>query len=311
MFSPEQLSTLMAVVDEGTFEAAARRLDVTASAVSQRVKAMEQAAGRVLVKRTNPVRPTAAGGIVLRYARQVSLLSADTARQLGEGGSADGGVSVPLAVNADSLATWFLEAIAALPAGFNALFDIHREDQEHTTALLRSGAVMAAVTSTAKPVQGCTSHELGIMRYRAVCSPHFADRWLPVEAEPRRLAEVPVVTFDRSDDLQQRFLRTLGLPQPHPLRHYIPTSADFARAVLLGLGWAVLPEQQCLSEIADGRLIELAPDDPVDVHLYWQRWNLPSHLIDELSTAVREAAGRSLHPVGKARAKSRSGGIRG
>lgn len=299
MFAEEQLSTLVAIVDEGTFEAAARRLAVTASAISQRVKSMEQAVGQVLVQRTNPVRPTAAGSVVLRYARKVLLLAADTARELGDSDSMDTAVSVPLAVNADSLGTWFLEAIATLSVGSQILFDIHREDQENTTALLRSGAVMAAVTSTAKPVQGCTSDELGIMRYRAVCSPVFADRWLHDGREPGRLAEAPVVTFDRDDDLQQRFLANLGVRKPHSLRHYIPTSADFARAVTLGFGWALLPEQQCLAEISDGRLIELARDTPVDVRLYWQRWNLPSRLIDQLTAAVRAGARRSLLSFGQ------------
>ncbi len=301
-FQLDQLRTLLVLVEEGTFDAAAGRLRVTASAISQRVKAMEQAAGQILVQRTNPVVATAAGDIVLRLARQVQVLEHDTETELARGIHQGGRVSIALAVNADSLATWFLEALAVLTPTVDAVFDLVRDDQEHTTALLRSGTVMAAITSTAEPVQGCTSTPLGIMRYRAVCSTAFADRWLTGGVPKRtdapeiraRFADAPVVNFDRKDELQHDFLRTVMGIAARPPRHYVPTSSDFARAVVLGLGWALLPEQQCLAELRSGALIELAPDDPVDVQLYWQRWNLPSPLLDEISAVVHETARGSL-----------------
>ncbi|WP_350271651.1 LysR family transcriptional regulator ArgP [Frondihabitans sucicola] len=290
----DQLETLSALVDEGTFEAAARRLHVTASAVSQRVKAMETSTGRVLVQRTTPVSLTEAGMVVLRYARQVELLEADTRRALDGPDDTSGASRIALAVNADSLATWFLEALAGLGDDLGVVFDLHREDQEHTTRLLRSGTVMAAVTSTREPVQGCTTQALGAMRYRAVCSPGFALRWGLRDPAPSSLAAAPVVYFDRDDDLQESFVRKhTGSASTAP-RHYIPTSDDFARAVALGFGWGVLPEQQCLGAIAEGRLVELAPDDPLDVPLYWQRWNLASVLLDAVTEAVRVAGAGSL-----------------
>ncbi|MFC5930499.1 LysR family transcriptional regulator ArgP [Cryobacterium melibiosiphilum] len=298
----DHLHALVAVLEEGTFEAAARRLRVTASAVSQRIKAMEQIAGQVLVQRVTPVTTTAAGDVVLRYARQMQLLEADTTRALDDDLLHSGKRSIALAVNADSLATWFLEALAALPPRVDVVFTISREDQEHTTNLLRAGTVMAAVTSTPEPVQGCRSEKLGIMRYRAVCSPGFRDRWLGGIAAPWRLAGVPVVNFDRRDLLQDDFFRRavgqdLDTPGQAAPRHFIPTSADFARAVALGLGWGLLPEQQCLAEIARGDLVELAPAQPVDVPLYWQRWNLDSELLDDVTDAVRSAAATRLHAL--------------
>ncbi|TFD30300.1 LysR family transcriptional regulator ArgP [Cryobacterium cryoconiti] len=306
-FQLDHLRTLVALVEEGTFEAAAQRLRVTASAVSQRVKAMEQAAGQVLIQRVNPVVPTAAGDIVLRHARQVQLLESDVATELGAGLQAGGRTSLALAVNADSLGTWFLDALAAVPADSGAVFDIYREDQEHTTSLLRSGAVMAAVTSTAEAVQGCSSTRLGSMRYRAVASPRFVDAWLGGVAggsagpdlaglDLSGLDTAPMVNFDRRDDLQHRFLRGLGGRATDVPRHHIPTSADFARAVVLGLGWGLLPEQQCLTELGDGRLVELAPGHPIDVVLYWQRWNIASRLLDQVTEAVGRVAAASLHP---------------
>ncbi|QYF72114.1 LysR family transcriptional regulator ArgP [Cryobacterium sp. PAMC25264] len=291
-FTLDQLATLLALIEEGTFDKAARSLHITASAVSQRVKTMEQSCGRVLVQRTTPVALTDAGALVLRYARQVELLEADTVRALQDAGPAGQAVRVSLAVNADSLATWFLAALAGVSDELDVAFDLHREDQEHTLSLLRSGAVMAAVTSSRETIQGCVTEPLGRMRYRAVATPDFVARRLP--AGLAGLSAAPVVTFDRNDDLQDAFLRANnGRPGEAP-RHVIPASNDFARAVLLGLGWGVLPEQQCLAEIAAGSLVELAAAHPVDVPLYWQRWNLSSPLLDAVSAAVRDAAVREL-----------------
>ncbi|WP_423918028.1 LysR family transcriptional regulator ArgP [Frigoribacterium sp. 2-23] len=305
-FQLDQLRTLVALVDEGTFDAAATRLRVTASAVSQRIKALESEAGRVVVQRTNPVTPTEAGDVLLRYARQVVLLDADAARLLGPGISGSAGVdgagdtdsplevvSLPLAVNADSLGTWFLDALARVPAGLAVTFDLHRDDQEHTASLLRSGTVMAAVTSTADPVQGCRTEPLGVMRYLAVCTPGFRDRWLGGSARAARLAAAPVVDFDRKDGLQQRYLaETVG--EVSTRRHFVPTSHDFARAVTLGLGWGLLPEQQCRSEVDRGDLVLLSPRHHVDVPLYWQRWTIGSDLLDAVTDAVRAAAREAL-----------------
>ena len=287
----DQLATLVALADEGTFEAAARRLHVSASAISQRVRAAEIAAGQVLVQRTNPVRMTTPGNSLLRYARQVQLLQRDVERDLQQDISA---LTVAIAVNADSLATWFLDALAPLAAAENVVFDLHREDQEHTVSLLRAGVVAAAVSSTAEAVQGCSSVPLGIMRYRAVASSAFVARWMPDSLALSGLGTAPVVVFDRNDDLQHRFHEAItGLPLTGP-RHYIPTSADFASAVQLGFGWGLLPEQQCAEDLRAGSLVELAANDPIDVPLYWQRWNLASALLDSVSEAVVAGARDSL-----------------
>lgn len=302
-FQLDHLQTLAALVDEGSFDAAARRLHLTPSAVSQRVRAMEQTAGKTLVQRTTPVLTTPAGDVVLRYARQVLLLSRDTETELGLQATDRGRTSMAIAVNADSLATWFIDALAAVPARLEVVFDIRREDQDHSAALLRSGTVMAAVTGTRDAVQGCTSRALGIMRYRAVCRPALLDRAGRAPGGASRpggsgtpaavltgLAETPVIVFDRKDDLQDRFLRDVGAAQMRFPRTYVPTSDGFERAVVAGLGWGLLPEQQCMARIASGELVELAPHAPVDVLLFWQRWSLASPLLDELTQVVEAAA---------------------
>lgn len=292
-FRTEHLETLVALVEEGTFDAAARRLAVTPSAISQRIKAMERTAGQVLVQRSNPVEPTAAGDIALRYGRKMRLLEEEATRALsleeGEGGA----ITVPLAINADSLGTWFMEALARVDIP-GVAFEVFREDQEHTTSLLRAGKVMAAVTSDAEAVQGCRSELLGTMTYRAVCSPRFLEDRLGGEVTPPNLGRAPVVDFDRKDETQSRFFRRFADRPLQAPRHYIPTSADYARAIVLGLGWGLLPDQQCLDELERGELVELAPEQAVEVPLYWQRWTLESPLLEELTDAVKAVAAREM-----------------
>jgi LysR family transcriptional regulator (chromosome initiation inhibitor) len=197
-----QLRALDATVRAGTLEGAARALHVTPSAVSQRLRALEVATGRILLVRSKPVQVTDSGQAVLRLARQVDLLAADVVRELGGDGTDGALPTVPVAVNADSLATWVLPALA--PLAGEVCLDLHREDQERTSALLRAGVVMAAVTSDAEPVPGCTSTPLGGMRYRVCAAPSVAARWFPDGPIPAALARAPVVVFDRGDELQHR-----------------------------------------------------------------------------------------------------------
>ncbi|MBF0688225.1 MAG: ArgP/LysG family DNA-binding transcriptional regulator [Cellulomonas sp.] len=290
-----QLRALAAAADLGTFDAAARALHVTPSAVSQRIKALEQTAGAVLLRRDRPVRPTAAGEPLVRLARQLDALTADATRHLG------GDTAVPrvtLAVNGDSLTTWVLPALAPL-AGQVALHLV-REDQDRSAELLRDGSVMGAVTSQAVAVQGCSVEPLGVMRYRPVATPTFAarwfgDRWHADGVRAAALAVAPVVVFDTDDHLQDRWLRRRRVDPARPPRHLVPASADFAAAVRLGFGWAMLPGQQADEDERAGRLVRLS-DDAVDVPLLWQQWSLRTDALDAVAHALRTAAATALVP---------------
>jgi LysR family transcriptional regulator (chromosome initiation inhibitor) len=299
-----QLRALAAAVTAGTLDGAARALHVTPSAVSQRLRALEAATGRVLLVRSKPVRVTPSGAAVLRLARQVELLAADTARELD---ADDDGrrVTVPIAVNADSLATWVLPALAPLASDY--CFDLHSTDQEHTGDLLRDGTVMAAITAEAAPVPGCRVVRLGTMRYRPMATPAFADQWFAAGISTDALAAAPVVVFDRRDDLQHGYLRRHGAGSPPA--SYVPSSADYLRAIRLGLGWGMVPDLQ-LAEAPDGaELVELDPDGVTDVVLHWQQWRLVSPALDRVAAALRDAARTQLAPGSGAQPRRGGGAI--
>ena len=288
----EHLSTFAAIIDEGSFEGAARRLHITPSAVSQRVKNMEQRLGSVLIRRSRPIELTPAGSTLLRVARQLERITGDAAKELGIGPGAR--TVLPIVVNADSLATWFVPAIARAARETGAYFEIVRADETISTDRLRSGEVIAALTATSEPVPGCTSMLLGIDRYRAVAAPEFLDQYFSTGIRAETLRTAPMIEFDRHDIFQQRFIRRFTRAKVSPPRHMVPSSHEFALAIELGLGWGMVPELQCRDALDAGRLVELHPGAAIELPLFWQRWNLPSPLIDHVSNVVREAAANAL-----------------
>ncbi|MCB8957249.1 MAG: LysR family transcriptional regulator ArgP [Nocardioides sp.] len=281
---PAQLAALVAIADHGTFEAAARELHVTPSAISQRIRALESQLGRVVVQRTAPCRPTAEGQVLLRLARQVRLLHDEVDDALAHGGA--GTVDLPLAVNADSLATWFRGVLGEVATWGGVALRVHVEDQAFSTGLLRSGDVLAAVTSEPTAVQGCSVERLGSLRYVPAAAPVLAERWR--RGRGPDWAAMPVVVFNEKDTLQHDVLAARGVGEP-PVVHRVPTSADFAEAVRLGLGWGMIPEPQL-----DDGLVPLVGRLHVDVDLHWQRWRLDSPVLDRLTGVVRRAARRTL-----------------
>lgn len=290
---PVLAQTVAAVIDEGSFDAAARRLHVTPSAVSQRVKALEESLGRLLLVRSKPVRATEAGEAVARLARQIALLERDTVAGFGLAAEEGVRVRIPLAVNADSLATWFLPPLARLAAAHAVEFDLHRDDQNFTARLLESGTVMAAVTAESTPVGGCSVQPLGVLRYIAVVTPEARARWFSDGVTADTLGSAPFVDFDRRDTLQHDWLRARGVDPWAVPRHYVPASADFATAVGLGLGWGLLPTPQADAGLASGALVRL-DDGETSVPLHWQQWNLRSALLDAIAAEIRTEAARVL-----------------
>ncbi|BCJ58602.1 putative transcriptional regulator, LysR family protein [Micromonospora endophytica] len=292
-----QLRTFAAVVAEGSFEAAARLLHVTPSAVSQRIKALEETVGQVLVRRQRPCDATEAGRPLLRLAGQLVLLEREALTEArGALGGDPGRTRIAVVVNADSLATWFPAVLSRLPAEPALSFDLRQDDQDHSAELLRAGSVMAAVTAQRDAVQGCRVRPLGAMRYRALAAPPLADRWFAGGLTRSALAAAPVVLFDRKDRLQHRFLRTVTGRVLDPPTHYVPSVPAFSEAIRLGLGWGLVPEQIADADLAAGRCLDIAPNRVVDVPLYWQHWHLDSQVLTTLTTAVTTIAAARLHP---------------
>lgn len=289
------LNALAAVVREGSFERAARALHVTPSAVSQRVRLLEERVGCALVVRGQPCLPTDTGRRMCQHMDRVRLLEHELTDALPalapEGGAR---VSLPVAVNADSLATWFAPALAAFAAQAPVLVELSVDDQDHTAEWLRTGAVLAAVTGTARAAAGCNSQPLGAMRYVAAASPAFVARYFAHGVGAGSLAAAPSLVFNAKDELQARWVRRLCHRHVELPRHLLPSSQAFVTAALAGMGWGMLPESMAEPHLADGSLVELVPGTPLDVPLYWHTARAASHLLDGLTRQVLAPARLAL-----------------
>ncbi|MDP3822489.1 MAG: LysR family transcriptional regulator ArgP [Burkholderiales bacterium] len=295
MLDYSALTALSAVIREGSFERAALALHVTPSAVSQRIRLLEERVGCALVVREQPCRPTETGRRLCQHVDRVRLLEQElqgTLPVLAPEGVAR--VVLPVAVNADSLATWFTPALAAFAADTPVLVEVAVDDQDHTTEWLRSGAVLAAVMGSARPAPGCNSRPLGAMRYLAAASPAFVARHFARGVGAGSLAQAPSLVFNTKDELQARWVRRLCHRHVEMPRHTLPSPQAFVTAAVAGMGWGLQPQALITSHLQDGSLVELVPDSPLDVPLYWQHARAASAVLDGLSREVLAGARRAL-----------------
>lgn len=296
-----QLEAFLAVLDEGSFERAAKRLAVTPSALSQRIRALEDRLGAVLLKRESPVMPTEAGEKLLLRARSMQLLEAEALSDFAKDAPADAAVRLTIIVNNDSLATWFPEAAAELVSasaetGTRVALDIRTDDQDHALESLRSGAAIAAVAADDSAVAGARVRTLGVMRYRAWASPALIRRAGGISRGT--LARLPVVSFDRKDALQMRFLERSGVSAADfaGVVHYLPSPTAMLEATVRGLGWSMAPEALARPYVEEGALQELDPSRPIDVRLFWQYAAIRSTLLEKLGRIVMRTAEKHLLP---------------
>lgn len=300
MLDARQLEALNAVIEHGGFGPAAKSLSLTLAAVSLRIKSLEDTLGQRLLVRGKQVRATPAGQALLGHVKQVRLMEADLLDGLQGGVKPKSGVrwqSLGVAINADSVASWFLPGVAALLQRHHLLLEILIDDQDHTHDALKSGDVTGCVTTLTTAMRGCVAEPLGVMRYRCVASPAVAQRCRTPRGtvSVHKLLAQPAVIFNRKDALQDSFLEQhFGLRQPNYPRHFAPAVEAFETAIELGLGWGMVPEQHLAQRPG---LEEILPDATVDVVLYWQHWAHESLSAQRLTAAVKAAAASHLRPV--------------
>ena len=283
MLDYKLIEALAMVAREGGFEKAARALHITQSAVSQRLKLLEELTGQVLIARTTPPQATSAGQKLLKHYLQVKRLEDDLMGEMGEPGR-KGFTSMAVGINADSLAFWFIEAIHPFLVAEKVLLDIKVNDQEQTHRLMKDGEVIGCISTQEHPMQGCRSDYIGRMHYRMMATPDFAARWFPngLTTEDVRLA--PALIYDRQDELHHKLLRQtlVEVPASFPA-HYVPSVEKFADCIALGLAYGMLPDQQSTPLVSTGQMVDLSPGCIVPVELYWHCWNLKSDLLERLT----------------------------
>lgn len=296
MFDYKLLAALAAVVEQAGFERAAQLLGLSQSAVSQRIKLLEARIGQPVLVRATPPTPTDVGRRLLNHVQQVRLLERDLQGQVPALAEAAAPERLRLALNADSLATWWAAALGDFCAERRVLLELVVEDQEVGLKRMRAGEVAGCVCAAERPVAGARSLALGAMRYRALASPAFVARHFPDGVSAEALVRAPAIVFGPDDQLQHRYLADLGVAGGFAY-HLCPSSEGFVRLTEGGLGWGLVPERQVRGELARGELVELLPERPIDVPLYWHHWRNGGELLAELTDHLRRAAATALVPL--------------
>lgn len=294
MLDYKLIEALAMVIQEGGFERAARSLYLTQSAVSQRIRQLEERTGQVLLTRSSPPRPSAAGLQLIKHYHQVSLLEKNLSRELTEGID-DGPTVLNIGVNADSLSLWFIKLVGPLLCNGDLLLDLRVDDQEQTHNFLRDGDVIGCISTEEKAMQGCRVEILGQMAYRMLGTPEFARQWFADGFTLAACRTAPAVVFNRKDNLHNRFFRQVfgRLPDKLPA-HYVPSPEPFLEMIASGYSYGMVPDLQGESLLRGGDLVELVLDRPIFVDLYWHCWNLDSRHLTLLTETLVEGAEKQL-----------------
>lgn len=291
-----QLEAVAQIIDAQSFEKAAERLCISQSAISQRLRQLETQLGQRLIIRSNPPALTEAGVKILKYYRQVSHLQEDLLSHLA-GNIENGTASIAIGSNADSLATWLLDALTPILNNGDTFVEIHVDDQDRTHDLLRDGTVVGCISASEAPIQGCNCIPLGIMTYRCLVSPDYKKRYFSEGIDSASMLAAPCVEFNHKDDLQREYLSRYfggGYPQ---LRHRVPSTESFLEFIARGFGWGMVPDVQSRQWLTEGKVIELVKGNTLDIPLYWHIWNLRTTLSRTLTDALRTTAAKVLTPM--------------
>jgi LysR family transcriptional regulator (chromosome initiation inhibitor) len=295
MLDRDQLETFSKVVESGSFEGAATAMRVSRSAISQRVKALEESLHTILLIREKPVMPTAKGRILMRHIHALRMLERDTICAVQPQSSQRDWVPISIAVNTDSLATWFRPLVWELKNRHHIALEVVADDQNHTFERLARGEVVGCVSSTVHTMQGFDAVPLGSITYRCVATPEFERQYFKNGLSIAAVGKTPAILFDRKDVLHGRYLeKLLGTAVTDYPKHYIPLPDALLDCILAGAGYGMVTHQQSDALLERGRLVDLTPKLQINVPLYWYHWNLELPLARQITKTITAHAHKVL-----------------
>ncbi|OBS98129.1 transcriptional regulator ArgP [Vibrio cyclitrophicus] len=280
------IEALDAVVKQRSFERAAEQLYISQSAVSQRIKQLEKWIAQPALVRENPPRPTPAGKKLLGLYRRVRLLEHELVPELmNEEGSQP--LSISIATNADSLATWLLPALSDVMTSRQVELNLAIHGESRTIEKIKSGEVAGAISLESQAIPGCSADYLGRMDYVCVSSPDFHERYFSEGVNYVTLSKAPAVSYDQYDDLHKKFLHDhFNVPRDSVINHTVGSSEAFLRLALSGVAYCLIPRLQIIDELESGVLIDITPGFLLSYRIYWHHWQLESGVLKEISQAI-------------------------
>ena len=307
MLDRDQLETFATVAEEHSFERAASVLNITRGAVSQRIKSLEESLATVLLMREKPIVPTPAGEVLLRHVKALRLLEGAAMQELVPSASPHAPVPLAIAVNADSLATWFPAVLRELLLKRHVALEVVTDDQDHTASRLARGEVVGCISTEAKPATGFVAEQLGAMEYRCYATPDFVAEFFSRGLHIPAVLAAPAILFNRKDSLHDDFLlRHFAFAVDRYAKHYLPSPLALLEGIAMGAGYGLVPSSQAQPLVDCGQLVDIAPSEPMMVDLYWHHWELEPPLAQEISRLIVGTGHRSLAQGRQAESPKRS-----
>jgi LysR family transcriptional regulator (chromosome initiation inhibitor) len=299
MLDRDQLETFAVVIEQQSFDKAAAVLSITRGAVSQRIKALEESLSTVLVLRERPISPTPAGEVLLRHVKAMRVMEGSALRELIPSSKPHAPIPMSIAVNADSLATWFPDVLKELLLSQLVALEVIADDQDHTSQLLSRGEVIGCISTSAKAAEGFVAECLGSMEYRCYATPEFAQKSFPDGLTVPSVLAAPAVLFNRKDSLHDEFLKSrFGFSIDRYAKHFLPSPVALLEGVAMGAGYGLIPSTQAMPLVENGQLIDLCPEEAVLVDLHWHHWELEPPLAHDITSLIIKVAQQALLPAG-------------
>lgn len=283
MLDYKLLEALAAVVELSGFEKAGAELGLTQSAVTQRIKLLESRLGQAVLVRAPQLRPTELGKQLLSHVRQVQFLEHDLQLRVPILGKNK--THLRIALNADSLATWWTACVADYCRKHKILLDIVIEDQDVGLKRMRDGEVSGCICSSEQPVQGAKAIYLGSLIYRAYARQDYIQDYFKEGLSAPALSSAPAIVFGPHDKLHKTFLSKIGYLGAFPY-HICPSSEGFVKMVTAGVGYGILPEIQVKKEVDNNQIVLFAKEHYIEVPLYWHYWRKGGVLLEGLTSQL-------------------------
>ena len=268
------IHALDTVLTEQSFESAALALNITQSAISQRIKQLEQLVAKPVLIRSQPLQATATGQKLLAHFRKVRQLEYDLAGDIMPD-SAPSSIPISIAVNADTLASWFIEALTPLLKTQPIELNIQVTNEVDTQKLLKKGEVLAAISSQKQSFSGVKVEYIGTLDYILCANQDYINKYFKGGLTIENLNKAPCIDYDQRDKMHSDYLKKhFAIEQAIYPCHRIRSSEVVVTMALAGLAYALIPTTQADEHLASGALINLAPDKHLKMPLYWHSWAL-------------------------------------
>lgn len=294
MLDYQAIAALAAVIETQGFQSAASRLFITQSAVSQRIKHLEQYYGEPVMVRTLPYRPTELGLTLLGHFKRVSLLEDALQVSLTAEAAAP---RISISISRDSMETWFTTVIKQLHEIMPMTIEMIADDQDRTLQYLQKGLVSACASTSSKAISGCKAEFIGYFDYALVATPQFKKQYFKSgEVTKKELLTAPTLLFDQNDKLHHAYLKKFFNMEDVNLNHchVVPSVAGFKQFALSGYAYVLIPCIDISDELKQKKLVNLCPDKVWQMPVYWHSFEIETSAYQAFNQLVLTVARKLL-----------------